>query len=127
MRRGFSLAETILGFAMISLVVVLVVNLVPSSMATVRTSEQRYRAETLAGSVLEEKSGLPFQQLPVGLVQDMGAQIYDQVAYQIYFQVSSSDGDPQYLRALRVSVEWNFKRHNRKVVREVLVHHLPGP
>lgn len=124
--RGFSLAETVLGFALVSLVVILVINLVPSSMATVRSAEQRYRAETLAGSILEQKSSLPFAQLPIGPEQDLGRQIYDQVPYQLYFQVSSSDGDPIYLRALRVRVAWSVKNRDRQISRELLIHHLPS-
>lgn len=125
MKRGFSLAETLLGFALISLVVVLVINLIPSSMATVRSSEQRYRAETLAQNVLEERAGLPFSQLAVGLSQDLGSQIYEQVAYQIYFEVAAADGDPQYLRSLRARVQWNARNRGHEVLRELLVHRLP--
>lgn len=124
--RGFTLAETVLGFGLLSLVIILVLNLFPSSMATVRTAEQRYQAETLASSILEEKSALPFAQLPVAPEIDLGRQIYDQIPYQIYFQVSNADGDPAYLRSLRVRVEWDYKTHHRQVLREVLVHKLPS-
>lgn len=116
-----------LGFALLSVILILVINLFPSSMATVRTAEQRYQAETLAASILEAKSTLPFTQLPVGPEVDLGRQIYDQIPYQIYFQVSNSDGDPLYLRSLRVRVEWQVKSHNRTVIREVLIHKLPTP
>ena len=126
-RRGFSLAETILGFALVSLIVVLVVNLVPTAMTTIRSAEHRYRAETLAASILEEKSDVAFQELPIGLDQDLGRHTYDQVDYHIRFQVHPCGGDPRYLRALRVLVQWKFKKRQRQIEVEVLSHRLPTP
>lgn len=66
MRRAFALGESLLGFSLISLVLILLLNLFPSSLATVRRSEQRFKALTLADNRLEQQAAEKFSSL-VGL------------------------------------------------------------
>ena len=122
--RGFSLAETMFALGLLGLVVVLILNIFPSSMATVRSAEQRSHAESVANSKLEEQVEVPFDQLPLGLDKDLGSQNFLQVDYHARLQVLKADGDPRYLRAVRVNVDWTVRGLRRQVVRELLIHRL---
>lgn len=63
MRRGFSLIETIFAASILSIVLMVLFNLYPSSLLAVRRAEHRLEATTLAQSILEAKRALPFSQL----------------------------------------------------------------
>jgi len=63
MRRGFSLIETIFAASILSIVIMVLFNLYPSSLLAVRRAEHRLEATTLAQSILESKRAMPFSQL----------------------------------------------------------------
>ena len=127
MKRGLSLVETIFSLALLALVLIVVLNLFPSSMATVRVAEQRYRAETLAASVLDDQVSQPFSSLTVGLSQDLAASIYDQVAYRPHLDISAAGTeDPNYLKSVKITVQWTYRGQPRAVIRELWIHHMPG-
>lgn len=69
MRRGFSLIETIFAASILSIVLMVLFNLYPSSLLAVRRAEHRLEATTLAQSILESKRAMPFSQL-TGLTVD---------------------------------------------------------
>lgn len=120
MKRAFTLVENLLAFTLISLVLILLLNLFPSSMATVRKSEQRYTAMTLAGSRLEDQTALPFSKLVVGSSEQSQHQ-----DYQIRTQVLAIDGENKaWLKLIRVTVSWKYRDQSRQVVRETRVHRL---
>ncbi|MFN8611356.1 MAG: hypothetical protein U0931_27675 [Vulcanimicrobiota bacterium] len=120
MKRGFTLAENMLAFSLISLVLILLLNLFPSSMATVRRSEQRYQALTLADNMLERQASRPFSKLPVGTVEDS-----QQGDYKIHLEiVKAGDEDPAWLRTARVTVSWTYQSQSKEVTRELRLHRL---
>ena len=127
LRRGFSLVELLMSFALLGLVIVLLLNLFPSSIAAVRLGEQRYRAQTMASSLLEQKMSVPFSQLLVGTRVTLPVQQFEGVDYQSRLEVDKVTGsDPAVLRSVRVSVEWTVRGMTRREVREVLMHRLPS-
>ena len=120
MRRGYTLVENLMAFTLIALVMILLLNLFPSSMATVKRSEQRYEALTLAGNVLEQQAALPFTKLVPGSVVE--SEVGD---FKIRTEVRKIDGeDPSWLKTVRVTVSWTYQEQTREVVRELRVHRL---
>ena len=116
-----------MSFALLGLVIVLLLNLFPSSIAAVRLGEQRYRAQTMASSLLEQKMSVPFSQLLVGTRVTLPVQQFEGVDYQSRLEVDKVTGsDPAVLRSVRVSVEWTVRGMTRREVREVLMHRLPS-
>lgn len=120
MRRGFTLVENLMAFTLIALVIILLLNLFPSSMATVRRSEQRYQALTLAGNVLEQQAALPFGKLvPGSSVESKSGD------FTVRTEVVKVDGeDVSWLKGVRVTVSWTWQEQQREVVRELRVHRL---
>lgn len=120
MRRGYTLVENLMAFTLIALVMILLLNLFPSSMATVKRSEQRYEALTLAGNLLEQQAALPFSKLVPGSAVE--SKVGD---FKIRTEVRTIDGeDPSWLKSVRVTVSWTYQEQTREVVRELRVHRL---
>lgn len=127
MRRGVSLVETLLAATLAGVVLVLVLNLFPSSMATVRKAEQRTRASALADSLLEARLTLPFRDLPVGYQQDLPDLSADGLDYRRRFTVAAVPGESSdHLRALHVKVTWVYRDRTLELDREVWKHRLPS-
>lgn len=121
-RRGLSLAETVLATTLAGMMLVLIINLFPSSMATVRKAELRLRAATLADSLLEQKSVLPFSKLPVGLSQET-----EEKPFHLTFTVVKVDAEnDSYLRELRVKVQWEDRGVKLELTRKLYKHRLPS-
>lgn len=119
-QRAFTLVENLLAFTLISLVLILLLNLFPSSMATVRKSEQRYQALTLADSLVEEQAARPFSKLVVGSHQQS-----DNGEYQIHTEILAIPGEnPAWLKNVRVTVSWKYRDQPRQVMREMRLHRL---
>lgn len=119
-RRAFTLVENLLAFTLISLVLILLLNLFPSSMATVRKSEQRYQALTLADSLIEQQASRPFSKLVVGNVLDE-----DRQEYHLHTEIMALPGEDQaWLKNVRVTVSWKYREQPRQVMREMRLHRL---
>ena len=120
MKRGFSLAENLLAFSLISFVLILILNLFPSSMATVRRSEQRHQALTLADNILERQAARPFSKLLVGTVEES-----QQGDYKVHLEILAvPDEDQSWLKRARVTVSWAYQGQPKEVIRELRLHRL---
>ncbi|MHB2019229.1 MAG: type IV pilus modification PilV family protein [Candidatus Xenobia bacterium] len=62
-RQGFSLIEVIFAASLLSLVMLMMFNLYPSSLLTIRQAEHRLEATALAQSILEQYRAGPFSTL----------------------------------------------------------------
>ena len=125
-RSGLSLVETIVALGIVSLVIILVVNLYPSAMATLRHAERLGIADGLAHSLLEEQMARPFSQLTPGDSKDVDPQELEGITYKCRSEVFKyPDTDEKRLLGLRVTVEWSYGSHKRRIVRESLIHNLP--
>jgi type II secretory pathway pseudopilin PulG len=125
MRRGFTLVETLLSFTLTAIMLVLILNIFPTSMASVHQAEQRQLAASMAMSVLEQRVQQPFNALQVGLTAESGPQTVDSVEYRTHFTVSKvPDRDENFLRALKVTVTWKYQGRELHLSREIYVHRL---
>jgi type II secretory pathway pseudopilin PulG len=123
--RAFSLLETIVSACLLGLVVIFVLNLFPGSMATIRRSEQRFRAGTLAASVLEQQAAAAPATVKVGTATDLPSQTIDQITYAIHLSVTQFEtDDPKNLKCLNVVVSWNYANQTFNVTRHLLIHRL---
>jgi hypothetical protein len=117
------MAEAILCFAILTLVIILIFNLYPTSVASVRVSGQRLQATALADSILDEQMERPFGQLvpaaPVTLppVAARGAEL--QPSLEIY-PVTEPGVDPKLLVGIRVRVVWTDHGVRREILREAI-------
>lgn len=119
-RRAFALGETLLAFTIISLVLILLLNLFPSSLATVRRSEIRFQALTLADNTLEQQVARPFADLIVATSTQQA--VGD---FQVQTQVLTIAGeDSAWLKNVRVTVRWRDRDQPRQLIRELRVHRL---
>lgn len=127
---GISLVETIFALGLVALVVILVVDLYPSAMATLRQAERQSVATNLASSVLDQEMALPFTQLTVGS-QTLPAQVTDGITYTPRVEIFNYQPavtpavDSNRLIGVRVIVDWEYRKVHRTLVREALVHNLP--
>ncbi|MCE7874383.1 hypothetical protein DYH09_28985 [bacterium CPR1] len=122
-RRGASLAEAILCFAILTLVVLLIFNLYPTSVAAVRVSGQRLQANALADSILEEQLTRPFSQLVPGPTQALPAVPGRGATFQPsvqFFAVNRAGIDPGLLVGVRVRVVWTDHQVQREILREAV-------
>lgn len=126
-KSAFTLVETLLSITLLGFVMILVMNLFPTSMASVRKAEQRYHAGTLASSILEQQASLPFQQLAVGTSRDLYTDTAQSVQYRPHLEIQKVAGeDVRFLKSLRVTVKWTVRQQTHEIVRELWVHHLPS-
>ncbi len=119
--RGLSLSEIVLSTFVLLLVVLVVFQLYPSAVASVRVSGQRMQAEALAESILSQAMEKPFHQLAVGpaapLPTVQGRGTVFEPSLQV-LAVTEPGIDPDRMRALRVRVSWRDRGMAREVVRE---------
>lgn len=150
MRRGFTLIETIFSAFIISLVIITIFNLYPSSMVAIKRSEMQIEANAIAQSLLEEMRSVRFSDLlaargagytPPALpgpdplppafrpVEHEGITFTPQVPVEV-FDVPGADpdcagsGEPCIV-GIRSRVTWSFQSKNYEAVYETWVHNLP--
>ena len=129
--RAFTLVETLLSMTLLGLVCILVLNIFPSALFSVRSGEERYLAGSLADTILEEESARSFGERPVGTTRELSPIKVDQVEYRRKLEVLSvNTADPQYCRAFRATVEWTARGVSHRIVREIwryrLKNQVPG-
>lgn len=121
MRRGVTLPELILSFFLLLLTVLLIFQLYPMAISSVRLSGQRSQAEALADSVLADWLTRPFSDLVLGPPVAMpeapgrGTVFHPFVTIQA---VNQPGVDPDGIRSIRVQIRWTEKGVEREVVRE---------
>lgn len=120
-RSGMSLVETILAFFLMTMVILAVINLFPSSLMANRRSELSLQANSLADQVLEKARAGGFSKLVRGKAAPVTVKI-DSVSYTQVFEVGEvPDQDFDSLRSLKVRITWMAAGHPEELVREVWV------
>lgn len=122
MRRGVSLLELIFSLFVLGVILVLVCNLYPSAIGSVRYSGQRLEANALASSLIDQEMARPFDQLVPGPTRTLPAVAGKGASYTPVIEIYAIN-DPS-LRAglvvgIRVRVEWVDRRVPHTIVREV--------
>ncbi|MEW6280342.1 MAG: hypothetical protein AB1758_17060 [Candidatus Eremiobacterota bacterium] len=117
-----SLLETLLGFFLVTLLVVLILNLLPMAMASTRLAGQRVEADAVADSILDVYTDLPYSRLTPGetgrLPDRPGRGTVFQPRVEI-FEVKDSLSEPGLLLGIRVHVDWTDHGVRRTRTREV--------
>lgn len=110
MRKGLSLLETIISTFLFGMVLLLVMNFVPTSTLSLAQGERRTRAGLLAQSQLNEARARPF-----GTLESTPLYQQDDMSWQL--EVRSEK--PGRLKALKVTVGWQERGETRRLVGEV--------
>ncbi len=115
------MAEAILCFAILTLVIILIFNLYPTSVASVRVSGQRLQAISLADTLIDRQLERPFKQLvpaaPVALPVEKARGAELRPTLEIY-AVNEPGVTPGLLVGIRVRVQWTDHGVTREIVRE---------
>jgi hypothetical protein len=116
--------ESMLGFTLVALLVVLILNLVPASIVSSKRGERRYRAEMLAQSVLEETAARPFGSLRVGDPQRVTRG--EDEGYTTTLQIFTlPDSNPKLVLGARAEVSWQDGGHQMNTKAELYLSGLP--
>lgn len=115
-QRGLSATETICSLFLITILVILVINLFPATLLSVRYSEQRLQAEEVAQTVLAREFERPFFELALGendreSIQLGGMRYAPRV-------IVSEDKDSSSLLHIKVEVRWVFRGQEKMLSRE---------
>lgn len=122
-RCGLSLLEVVVAISLLSLVVIFVVELLPTNLYAMIRSQGRLTGENLAHSQLQNQLRQPFSQLPVGLTRQLAEVTIESKVYQSVLQVLPAEAeDPARLRLVRITVTWRDKSTSRRSVREQWIH-----
>lgn len=119
---GLTLLETVISGFVLSLVIIFIASLFPSSLLAIQSSESRIQADYLATTLLEEMRHQPFDQitaLPGGQLKKGRSTLrYTTEVGPV------PNSDPRFLKRIKVEVTWEERNKTRKVVRETWVHAL---
>jgi type II secretory pathway pseudopilin PulG len=122
-KKAFSLAETAVALSILGLLLLFVLNLFPSAMLARRNAEQRLVAQSLARSYLEQQMEVSFGLLHSGQLAELER---EGVRYRVNLEVSESpQARPEYLKILKVVVQWSTQGRTLKVERQLYRHRLP--
>jgi hypothetical protein len=102
-------------------------NLFPTSLATLRQSEQRYQAAMIAASQLEKATAAPASQTAIGTDLALLNQVVNGVTYSTNLFVGPVNSEnPNYLRQITVTVTWKYSNTVHTMLRQIWLHHLPS-
>lgn len=123
--RGFTLAETMVSLTLLSLLMVAVLNLFPTSMTVVKQTRTGWLARSSAQNKLESLAAQPFATLQVGLEEVVEIKLSDGSLANLKTTVSAVDGHPEkFLKRLRCEVSWAGRVSRKSALLEVYVHSL---
>lgn len=106
-RRAFTLAELIICFFVVAIVLVLLVNLYPMSYVTMRRGDHMLIADAMAQTLLEEARALPYASLQPGQTEPLEPLIRNNVIFKRKRTFAAVDGiDSDLCREIIVQVEW---------------------
>lgn len=124
-RRGLTLAETMVSLTLLSLLMVAVLNLFPSSMTTVRMTRTGWLARSAAQNRIEILAAQPFAGLEVGFEEETEVKLSDGSLAKLRTTISAVDDHPEkFLKRLRCEVSWDGRVNRKSAIQEVYVHSL---
>lgn len=134
-RRGLSLLEVVFTASLLAVVLMILMNIIPTAMLSVRKSEHRVVAQTVAQAVLDECRAAPFSRLvsnqslntaspgPLGdLLRRCKQEGNDHVVFEPRLVVSSVSGTTvprDSLCQLEVTVTWKYRDETYLVERRL--------
>ena len=118
-RRAFTLVETLICATILSICLGMIVVFLPTGFLSLKDSERRLYAGSLAQRVLEERRNLPLEALDA-----LGSQLqiveevdYDNTHYTVFLQVTRHP-TVDFARKLKVAVEWSQHQRIISISRE---------
>lgn len=119
MRRGFTLAETILSAFVISLVLMALFNIFPSSAMAVKRAEMQLIADSMAERHLEQYRAAPFDSLVVGPAPAVPVEPVRGTDFATTIEVVNvPPSDPDVLKGVRVTVAWTHSGKSHTTTHE---------
>jgi len=118
LKRAFTLVETLLSMTILSICMGMVLVFLPTGFLSLKDSERRLFAGSLAQRVLEERRNSPLEELDAlgPLVQTVESVDDDQIHYTVLLQVGRHPS-ASYARKLEVQVLWQQHGQTQKIVR----------
>lgn len=132
-RRGLSLLELIFTATLLALVFMVMLNLLPGSMMSVRQGEHRVRANALAQAILDELCSGPYSQIqndgnytvasanPIGaMLGRQDRELDDGTVLDPVVEVSAVPGiSRRSIAHVRLTITWKERSGFHKIVREM--------
>lgn len=121
-RRGLSLVEIIVSLALLAAVLIFVLNLFPTALATLNRVEFNHDLDQRARGLLELYAAQSPADWPVGPARSLPSFEVQNTPVQASLEVQKyADSDPERLVKLRLVLNWNQTGRARTLVRESLV------
>lgn len=117
--HGLTLVETAVGMTLLLLVFVVGLNLLPSAWKAMSAGEQRVQANSLAQSLLEQKSSENFDSITAGPLPDVEL---NGTKYKVDLAVDSSV--PR-LKRLALTLSWEARGRTLTMTRKLSICKLP--
>lgn len=122
---GLTLAETLVSMTLLTLLLVSVLNLLPSSMAVVRQTRTDQLARIAAQNKLEILAARPFADLPVGYDEGVEVSLSDGSPVRLRTTVGAVEGyPPKRLKRLRCVASWTAGGRQHRIDQEFYVHSI---
>ncbi len=123
--RGLTIAETLVSLTLLSLLMLAVLNLFPSSMTVVAGTRTARLARAAAQNKVEALAAQPFAALSVGLNESSDQELPDGTTARLTTTVSAVAGyDVKFLKRIRCQVAWRRRAIESTATQEVYVHAL---
>ena len=123
--RGLTLAEMIVSLTLLTLLLVAVVNLFPSSMANVRLIRTSQLARTAAQNQVETLASQPFNSLQVGTTNEETQKLSDGQLVRLKTSITAVSGyEPKRLKRIRCEAEWYSRTRPQTAVQELYVNSI---
>lgn len=130
-RVGLTLAETLVSLCLLSLLMVAVLNLFPTTMMVVRGTRTGWLARLAAQNEIERLAAIPFADLHVGTVKDEDVTLSDGAKIHLRSAVAEVEGHytntPDHrplLKRITCDVSWQGRAVTRTAHQELDVHSL---
>ena len=128
MRRrpaALALGETLVSLTLLTLVMVAVLNLFPSSLGNARLTRTGWLARTAAQDKIEQLAARPFATLEPGYREMVQVKLADGVKATLVTTISAVDGHPpKLLKQIRCQATWPGRGTSKTATEELHVHSL---
>jgi Tfp pilus assembly protein PilV len=122
-QRGLTIAETLVSLTVLSLLMIAVVNLIPSSLTVVRMTRTGWLAHAAAQDKIENLAGTPFPSLQVGLNEESDVTLSNGEVVHLVTTVTTLAGhDAKRLKRIACEATWKGRATKKKALHELYVH-----
>jgi Tfp pilus assembly protein PilV len=121
--RGVSIAETLISIFLLSLLIIVVFNMFPTTVLANRQGSERLQAVTVAQTALAEARSRPFSELSIGTTEPLPENSLRGTKYLSQLKILAPDeGDSDRLKVLEVTVTWQARNIKRSISERLWIH-----